>query len=329
MRTKEKIVKSLSRISFLREYYTGLATIFTLHRVHPFEEGKLSVNENMKITPEFLENIILELKSKDYSFINLDRLHDILEKNENTEKQIVFTFDDGYKDNYDLAYPILKKYNIPFTIYITTSFPENTAVLWWYVIEDLIMENDEILLSNNEKYTCQTQEQKVDTFLNIRKKIISLDPEILLERLESLLTNYEINWIKKCNELALSWSQIEELSRDNLVTIAGHTMNHYPLNRLSESKIRIEIEQANKLIETKIGKLVNHIAYSFGGRSEINQREINVVKGLGLKTAVTTRNGNIYPEHKNFLESLPRIMLTEGFKVEDIGRIRRMRIATL
>ena len=69
------------------------------------------------------------------------------------------------------------------------------------------------------------------------------------------------------------------------------------------------------------------MAYPFGGRGEINQREIDVVKGLGLKTAVTTRNGNIYPEHKNFLESLPRIMLTEDFRVKDIGRIRRMRIA--
>ena len=78
MRIKEKLLESLSRISILREYYTGMATIFTLHRVPPFEEGKLSVNENMKITPEFLENIILELKSKDYSFIDLVHIGIIL-----------------------------------------------------------------------------------------------------------------------------------------------------------------------------------------------------------------------------------------------------------
>ena len=88
-------------------------------------------------------------------------------------------------------------------------------------------------------------------------------------------------------------------------------------------------KEANKLIESKIGRLVNHLAYPFGGPLEINHREIAIVKSLNLKTAVTTRNGNIFLEHKNFIESLPRIMLTEKFNIQDIGRIKRRRVATL
>jgi peptidoglycan/xylan/chitin deacetylase (PgdA/CDA1 family) len=127
----------------------------------------------------------------------------------------------------------------------------------------------------------------------------------------------------------MTWSQIQELSKDRLVTIASHTKNHYPLNRLNKSKVLSEIKDANTLIESKIGEPVNHFAYPFGTRLEINQREIEIAKTLNLKTAVTTRNGNIYLQHINYLELLPRIMLTEKFKIIDIGSVKRNRVVTL
>ena len=156
-----------------------------------------------------------------------------------------------------------------------------------------------------------------------------ISPDSFLEDLELLLSNYKIDWVSKCNELVMTWSQIQELSKDRLVTIASHTKNHYPLNRLNKSKVLSEIKDANTLIESKIGEPVNHFAYPFGTRLEINQREIEIAKTLNLKTAVTTRNGNIYLQHINYLELLPRIMLTEKFKIVDIGSVKRNRVVTL
>jgi len=329
MRIKNKLLKLISQISVINNYYTGIATIFTLHRVFPAEKGKLSVNENMKISPEFLEDLIINFKSNGYKFISLDRLHEILLNQEKVKKQVLLTFDDGYKDNYEIAYPILKKHNIPFAVFVTTSFPEKKAVLWWYIIEDLIIKNEAILLSDDTHYNCKTYKQKIDVFMSIRNKIMSIDPDSFLKDLESLFSNYKIEWIGKCNELVMTWSQIQELSKDRLVTIAGHTKNHYPLNRLTESSIRLEINEANTLIKSKIGESVNHLAYPFGSRLEINQRETEIAKSLNLKTAVTTRNGNIHLKHVNFLESLPRIMLTEKFKINDIGSVKRNKVVTL
>jgi peptidoglycan/xylan/chitin deacetylase (PgdA/CDA1 family) len=306
-----------------------MATIFMLHRVHDFEKDKLPANENMKITPKFLENFILKLKSEGYSFISLDRLHEILQNNETVEKHAVFTLDDGYKDNYDYAYPIFKKYKIPFTIYITTSFPEKNAILWWYEIEDLIMKHDEIILSNNAKYTCKTIEQKTKSFLEIRALIISLQQKNLLSQLNNLFDNYDVDWAGKCYELTMNWAQIIELSKDEMVTIASHTTHHYALRQLDDDECKSEIEEANKLIELRIEGKVEHFAYPFGGVNEVGTREFNLIKSLGLKTAVTTRVGGIYPEHKDFPELLPRIMLTEDFKVRDVGRVRRKRVAVL
>ncbi len=237
-----------------------------LHRVHPFEENKLPPNENLKVSPEFLDNFIVKLKENGYTFISLDQLYEILKSGEKIHKGVVFTLDDGYKDNYEIAYPIFKKHNVPFTIYLTTSFPERKALLWWYVLEDILVSNDEIVLGNGQKFQCRNMDEKIKAFNKIRKMIISYKNQSnLKEFLDMLFYRYDIDWEAKCSELAMSWEQVIKLSKDSLCTIGNHTKNHYTLSKLSEEEIISEIEEANKLIEERINKKVVHFAYPFGG----------------------------------------------------------------
>jgi len=326
---KQFILKLLSNNSFINAYFSGIGTIFMLHRVYPFEDGKLLPNENMKVSPLFLERFIIEFKSLGYEFISINELYEILKNNRNVKKQIVFTLDDGYKDNYVIAYPIFKKYNIPFTIYLSTSFPEKSAVLWWYVLEELIIKNHEIYLSNGNRYICKTSQDKIKTFLQIRETIMSFPQPNIQEKMTILFSKYDINWSKCCDELTLNWEEIQELSKDNLVTIAGHTKNHYMFKRLEENEIFLEIVEANNLIESKINKKIEHFSYPFGTRDEIGIREFEILKKMNFKTATTTRNGNIFLQHKEHLEALPRIMLTENLGLSDIGKIRKKRIIVL
>ena len=317
-------------IPLINNYYSGMATIFMLHRVDEIDKNKLFSNENMKVSPEFLESFIVEMKLKGYSFISLDELYKNLKNNENIKKSIVFTLDDGYKDNYTKAYPIFKKHNIPFAIYITTSFPEYKAILWWYILEDLILENDEIILKNNQIFKTKTKKAKEEVFLQIRDIIIDLPKENFIDSLNKLFENYKIDWFSKSKVLTMSWEDIIDISKDKLCTIAGHTKNHLALNTLTKQEIIEEIVEANNLISSKINKSVEHFAYPFGSKNEVNQREFDIVKELKFKTVTTTRHGTIYKEHKNFLDCcLPRIMLTENFDINTIGRIRKHRVVTL
>ncbi len=299
-------------IRFLENFFSGIASIFMLHRVYPHEPGKLLPNEDMKISPEFLENFILELKSKRYEFISLDRLHDILTNGEYVKKQIIFTLDDGYKDNYEVAYPIFKKYTVPFTIYLSSSFPERKAMLWWYILEDILISNNEIKLGNGQKYKIKTEEEKIRAFYDIRSYIISLDRRKKKDALEMLFRHYDVNWEKKCEELCMSWDQIQKISKDPICSIGGHTKNHLALNKISEEEIMEEVLEDKELIELKISKKVEHFAYPFGSKNEINRKQIDFIKSLGVfKTAVTTLKGNVYKYHKNHMMELPRIMLRE------------------
>jgi peptidoglycan/xylan/chitin deacetylase (PgdA/CDA1 family) len=326
---KQKLIKFLYSIPFINNYYSGIVTIFMLHRVDNFEEDKLYPNENMKVSPEFLENFIIELKNDGYEFISLDNLHEILQNQEKVNKKIVFTLDDGYKDNYTKAYPIFKKHNVPFTIYVTTSFPNKTAILWWYALEKLIIENIEIKI-NDKNFTCVTNEEKNRVFIEIRELILKLNQKDLLNELNSLFQNYTIDWYKFNDKLCMDWKDIKTLSKNNLCTIAGHTKNHYTFNRLDEKEIIDEIVGANKDIEEKIIKKIEHFAYPFGSINEVEAKELNITKKLNFKTVTTTRNGNIYLEHKNFKDCcLARIMLIENFNIQDIGKIRRRKFVTI
>jgi len=135
---KKYLINNLANCKFFSLLTAGEGTIFMLHRIGNINKNGIASVENLKISSEFLINIIEELKRLNYDFISLENLKERLQS-KNRRKFAIFTFDDGYKDNFTKAYPIFKKYNIPFTIFITSSFPNNQALLWWDCLSDIIM----------------------------------------------------------------------------------------------------------------------------------------------------------------------------------------------
>jgi peptidoglycan/xylan/chitin deacetylase (PgdA/CDA1 family) len=98
-----------------------------------------------------------------------------------------------------------------------------------------------------------------------------------------------------------------------LVTIGAHTKNHFSLAKLTQNELIDEIVDSKAIIESRLGISVKHFCYPFGGKKEAGVREFKLIKDLGFDTAVTTRFGNIFPEHSEHLTSLPRVMLTNHF----------------
>ena len=120
--------------------------IWMLHRVveqltnNPEQRG-------LEVTVDWLEQKILEYKSKGYYFVSLDELPSIFNSQFsffNSHRWVCITFDDGYRDNYTLAYPLLKRLRVPFTVYVTTGFIDNKMPMWWYPDERLGISTDEL-----------------------------------------------------------------------------------------------------------------------------------------------------------------------------------------
>ncbi|NQU34185.1 MAG: polysaccharide deacetylase family protein [Bacteroidetes bacterium] len=299
------------------ENYHEIGTIFMLHRVSPSEIGRLSANENMKVSPQFLESFIIQAKSRGYSFISIDSLYKLFSSNSKSKKNIVITLDDGYLDNYTKAFPIFKKYSVPFTVYIPTSFPDCTAVIWWYIIEDIILQNNEIKLKNGVIYNCETIEKKNLIFLELIKLIKSLPAANFSDKFKDLFKYYKFNSKDYIRKLSLDWDRIKEMANNPLVTIGAHTVNHPVLKLMTINSINDEILKSKIIIESRIDCKVLHFSYPFGTRNEVGTREFKISKIFNFRTIVTARHGNIYLKHKKHTESLPRVMLKNDFSWEN------------
>lgn len=124
--------KRLKRIIY-KFFHPQIGEIVMLHRVL-FERSPKTdkLNYVLEVSPEYLEQTILKYRDLGYKFVNLDDVYRRLSATQFFSKKIVcFTFDDGFIDNYEIAYPIFKKYNCPFTIYVTSGFVDQKERIWW------------------------------------------------------------------------------------------------------------------------------------------------------------------------------------------------------
>jgi peptidoglycan/xylan/chitin deacetylase (PgdA/CDA1 family) len=295
--------------------YSGLGSILMFHRVCPSSsKPRIKGNAGLEVTPDYLEKTILFLRKNNYEIVSLDRAAQILNGDQVKKKIAVFTFDDGYVDNYLYAYPILKKHAVPFTIYVTTHLPDGEAILWWYLLEDLILKENRIDFELNDQryqYSCASSREKDWVYNEIHKLILDGPSSQLNQRIRQVFENYDISFLEKTSQLSLTWQQIREMSEDPLVDIGAHTIHHEALSRLSEAAVQKEMESSRDIIESKIGQQVEHFSYPFGTKNEAGEREFRIAKKCGFKTSTTTRISNIFPEHKNLLQQLPRIPINQ------------------
>ncbi len=305
---KYPLLNSYMRKKALKE--GALGVVFMLHRVGEHDKTRLRPNEDLKISPRFLQKVINKYKKAGFTFISIDEVYETIAGKTILDKPFIsFTLDDGYLDNYTTAYPIFKRNNVPFCIFLATDFPDKKAILWWYSIEDLILSNNEILLSDGSKYTCITYQQKWDTFRLLRDKILSLDQTHLLDSLKDLFRNYNIDWLGPVQKMAMSWNNIKALSKEPLCTIGAHTVTHPAFIPLSLEEIKEEINEGVEIIKSKTGIIPYHFAYPYGSTKEDGEREYKFLQSFHFKTSFVSYGGITTSNDVNRFTHLPRYML--------------------
>lgn len=302
----------------------GIGAILMLHRVRQDTMSEFNPNRDMAVEPRFLEAFIVDAIQRGYMFVSLDELKNKILAGSGG-RFLSLTFDDGYRDNFITAYPLLKRLGVPFTIYVTTSFPDGTALLWWDAIERAIRNNDNITLADGQVIPCLNAREKIDAFDRLRTLIMSLPRQRLRENIDAMFEGMYFDWERICAAEALSWDEICVMARDPLVTIGAHTVTHPVLASLTTEHALFEMQHSRQRIEASVGLPVQHFCYPFGSRNEVGLREFEMAKALGFQTATTTRWGNIFKAHRTHLHGLPRVPLTNSFSWDGFCRqsIRR------
>jgi peptidoglycan/xylan/chitin deacetylase (PgdA/CDA1 family) len=303
---------------WLRPFVAGMGAILTLHHVRPPRREAFQPNRLLEVTPGFLEAVIVRLRRAGIDLVSLDEMHRRLTAGERTRRFACLTFDDGYRDNLEYAYPILKKHGAPFALYIPTSFPDRLGELWWLALEAVVARNKRIGLvvdGEDRNFDCRTASEKREVYEAIYWWARRLPSEEDLRNVvRDLATRYQVDIAAFCRELCMDWNEIEELSRDPLASIGAHTVNHVRLTKVPEKTARAEMRQSAAVIESAIGNRPEHLSYPVGDPSSAGPREFAIAQELGFKTAVTTRPGVLFPEHREHLTALPRISLNGEYQ---------------
>lgn len=264
--------------------------VLMLHRVVK-EKSQLYDNKLMEISPDFLEKTIVAYKEKGYQLVSLDELYYILAQKKRPKKKFVcFTLDDGYIDNFEIAYPIFKKHDCPFVVYVTTDFPDQKACLWWYLLEEILLSHTTIELGDGTQYNCTNIDEKNAVFRDIREKIFHLQSQHIKEVLDDLFRHYDYSFEKIIAEHTMSWQQIQDMSTDPLCTIGSHTQTHAALDKLNKNDLIRELKISKTTLEKQLKCKIEHFAYPYG---RYNSLVCQLVEKLHYKTAVLAHGGNV------------------------------------
>ena len=151
---------------WLRPLVGGVGTILTLHHVRPPRPDGFQPNRLMEVTPEFLDGLLRRLARARIDVVSLDEMHRRFIEDDFKRRFVCLTFDDGYKDFLRWAYPLLRKYRLPFAMYIATSFPDRLGELWWIALEAVIAQNNRIGMvvdGKDQYFDCATVQRKART----------------------------------------------------------------------------------------------------------------------------------------------------------------------
>ena len=296
----------------------GVGVVFTLHHVRPSRRGAFQPNRLLEVEPQFLEGVVNRLKARRIDLVTLDEVQRRLAEQDFSRRFVAFTLDDGYRDNLEFAWPIFKRHNVPFTLFVATAFADHLGEMWWVALERVVAANSRIVVEvegDTRFYDCTGPGEKDAAFHEIYWRLRRLPDEGEMRRIvRDLCARYGIDPLAPCRELCMGWAEIGRMAKDPLVTIGAHTVNHTMLRKLPAAAARAEIERSSDVIEASLGKRLRHLAFPVGDATSAGPREFALAKGLGFATAVTTRPGVLFPEHREHLTALPRVSLNGHFQ---------------
>ncbi len=289
---KNNLAKYADKTRFL-DFYGSLrrkisksqVIILVYHRIGPMTD-KWSVNP-MLHHDLFEEQI--NYFSKNFEIISLNNLSEMIARGTIPEKAVVITFDDGYKDNYDVAFPILKKYNVPATIFLATGSIEQKKLFWWDLVNYALFHTDmeSIDMDDIGTYQLNSDEDKSKAGLNIQEKLKKMDNNKKESVINELINLTDVNIPEKLGKkYILSWNEIKKMNK-NGIDFGSHTVNHPILTNISLDEAKWEIENSKSCIEENIGTEVKSFAYPNG---DFNQRISSLVENLGFTSSVS-----VYP----------------------------------
>lgn len=196
------------------------------------------------------------------------------------------TFDDGYKDNYDIAAPILKQFSVPAIFFIPTQFISERKLGWWDVIA--------WQTSHSGSRCVSIRGSDYDLRSHGHARIT----QVLAERYKRLPASERTAFLAEIGEAAgagdvpeevadrelMTWGDIQKLDQYG-ISVGAHTVSHSILSAQSPAEQLWELTEAKRILEEKVGRPVRSLAYPVGRRTDFDQETKRLAASVGYELA--------------------------------------------
>lgn len=267
-------------------------------RNYPFSKGTISAT---------LDDFDKQMRfvSKRFNVIGFEELSKCISSGRSLpENSLIITFDDGYADNYEIAWEVLKRYELTATIFLAVSSVE-TSTLFWFDKLSYMMNK---FSGKSIKIGEHVFKPKNDNREMVRESVMALFSSVSEQERLGLFAEME----RQCNirvqpedstlPKPLSWKQIDEMSKGGM-EFGSHTMSHPFLENLSEEEIMYELRESKLVIERSINKEVKAVAYPSGS---YDRRVLYCAKKCGYQFGVSYEN-NVREFDRDRTFEIPRI----------------------
>ena len=232
----------------------------------------------------------MQLIARYYTPLPLSEAIEMLKQGALPKRAICVTFDDGYRDNAEVALPVLKSRQVPATFFVATGFLDGGRMWNDTVIETVraypkdILDLTELGLGLFNVENSQQREKSAQTIIQKIKHFPQDERAAKVEVISSLVASLP-------NNLMMETQQVKQLSESGM-EIGGHTVTHPILATLTSEKAEEEISEGKKVLESIIQNPISLFAYPNGkpGQDYLPEH-ISIVKKLGFKAAVSTNWG--------------------------------------
>jgi len=289
--TKSKVKKIVCNLPFVRQlvaYKTRhLPRIFMYHRFSAEHCGP-----GASLSVENFEWQLKRLRGK-WNVISLAEYVQLRRQNRKIPPYtVILTIDDGYLDFYDLAFPLLQKYNFPATFFVTTAFIDGAFWLWHdrlhYAVEHTEITDVEISLGK-KKVTLHTTtvSERSETWLLLSDYCVDAIDDDKWKLIASVEEILQVAIPEKPTDdfAAASWVQLKEMA-GNSIEIGGHSMTHPILSQVDPETLQNELVNSKDIISRNTGYEVSSFCYPNGRDADVTPLVLKTVEDAGYLGAV-------------------------------------------
>ncbi len=279
--------------------YGGLGVVFMLHRV--IEPGRPSLWPGFEIPADVLDAMLAATKRLGWEPVSIDEVERRLREGGGRGRFACFTLDDGYADNLELALPVFERHAAPLCVYVNTGLVERSVFYWWGALDELVRTRDRVDC-DGRSFVAGTWAEKRAAYDALNELCYERGPDFA----RALLDDHGVDARALLDRDVLTPERVCALAGSALATVGAHGISHEKLQPMGDADARREIAEPRRILEGWTGRPVRHLAYPFGARGACGPREFRFAAEAGYATAVTTRRGNLFREHREHVTCLPR-----------------------